>query len=89
MDDQNHKDTWNNFTKFVLWGTVAVVLILVLMAIFLLQIFLMKITSISEDKNIEKRVSITPEIAKKYLSNGFEVSLIKMESQAQVDPCFL
>ena len=37
----------------------------------------MKIASISEDKSIEKRVSITPEIAKKYLSNGFEVSLSK------------
>ena len=37
----------------------------------------MKIASISEDKNIEKRVSITPEIAKKYLSNGFEVFLSK------------
>jgi len=29
-------NTWNNFTKFVLWGTVAVVLVLVLMALFLL-----------------------------------------------------
>ena len=37
----------------------------------------MKIASISEDKNIEKRVSITPEIAKKYLPSGFEVSLSK------------
>ena len=37
----------------------------------------MKITSISEDKNIEKRISITPEIAKKYLSSGFEVLLSK------------
>ena len=37
----------------------------------------MKIASISEDKKIEKRVSITPEIAKKYLSNGFEVFLSK------------
>ena len=37
MDDQNHNDTWNNFTKFVLWGTVAVIGVLVLMAIFLLQ----------------------------------------------------
>jgi hypothetical protein len=36
MDDENHKDTWNNFTKFVLWGTVAVIVLLVLMAIFLL-----------------------------------------------------
>ncbi len=36
MDDDNHKTTWNNFTKFVLWGTVAVVVILVLMAVFLL-----------------------------------------------------
>ena len=36
MDNENHKNTWNNFTKFVLWGTVAVVLVLVLMAVFLL-----------------------------------------------------
>ena len=36
MDNKNHKDTWNNFTKFVLWGTVAVIGVLVLMAIFLL-----------------------------------------------------
>ena len=25
MDNENHKNTWNNFTKFVLWGTVAVI----------------------------------------------------------------
>ena len=36
MDYENHKNTWNNFTKFVLWGTVAIILVLVLMAIFLL-----------------------------------------------------
>ena len=36
MDNKNHKSTWDNFTKFVLWGTVAVILVLVLMAIFLL-----------------------------------------------------
>ena len=36
MDDKNHKSTWNNFTKFVLWGTVAVITVLVLMAIVLL-----------------------------------------------------
>ena len=36
MDNQNHKDTWSNFTKFVLWGTVAVIGVLVLMTIFLL-----------------------------------------------------
>jgi len=36
MDDQNHKSTWNIFTKFVLWGTVAVITVLVLMAVFLL-----------------------------------------------------
>ena len=37
----------------------------------------MKIVSVAEDTHIEKRVAITPEIAKKYNSNGFEVSLIK------------
>jgi len=36
MDNQSHKDIWSNFTKFVLWGTVAVISVLVLMAIFLL-----------------------------------------------------
>ena len=36
MDNQNHKETWNNFTKFVLWGTVAIIAVLVLMALFLL-----------------------------------------------------
>ena len=36
MDNENHKNTWNNFTKFVLWGTIAVISILILMAIFLL-----------------------------------------------------
>ena len=36
MDNESHKNTWNNFTKFVLWGTVAVILVLILMAIFLL-----------------------------------------------------
>ena len=35
----------------------------------------MRIVSISENKNNEKRVAITPEIAKKYISNGFEVYL--------------
>ena len=36
MDNDSHKNTWNNFTKFVLWGSVVVVVILILMAIFLL-----------------------------------------------------
>jgi NAD(P) transhydrogenase subunit alpha len=35
----------------------------------------MRITSISENQKVEKRIAITPEIAKKYISLGFEVSL--------------
>ena len=35
----------------------------------------MRIASISENQNLEKRIAITPEIAKKYISLGFEVSL--------------
>ena len=35
----------------------------------------MKIVSFLEDKKVEKRISITPEIAKKYIAMGFEVSL--------------
>ncbi len=36
MDNESHKTTWKNFTKFVLWGSIIVILVLVLMAIFLL-----------------------------------------------------
>jgi hypothetical protein len=35
MDNENHKNTWNNFTKFVFGEQIAVILVLVLMAIFL------------------------------------------------------
>ena len=35
----------------------------------------MRIASILENQKIEKRIAITPEIGKKYLSLGFEVSL--------------
>ena len=35
----------------------------------------MKIASILENQKIEKRIAITPEIAKKYISLGIEVSL--------------
>ena len=38
----------------------------------------MKIASILENQNIEKRIAITPEIAKKYISLGFEVSLSEL-----------
>ena len=35
----------------------------------------MRIVSLRENKNLEKRISITPEIAKKYISLGLEVAL--------------
>ena len=35
----------------------------------------MKIVSFTENKEIEKRIAITPEIVKKYISIGFEVSV--------------
>ena len=36
LDDDSHKKTWENFTKFVLWGTISVIAILVILAILLL-----------------------------------------------------
>ncbi len=36
MDNQEYKNTWSNFTKFVLWGTIAVVAVLVILALTLL-----------------------------------------------------
>ena len=35
----------------------------------------MKIGSVSENQNFEKRISITPDIVKKYISLGFEIFL--------------
>ena len=35
----------------------------------------MKIVSVLKDKKVEKRISITPEIAKKYISLGLKVCL--------------
>ena len=37
----------------------------------------MRIVSILENKNIEKRIAITPEIAKKYIALGFEISIVE------------
>ena len=37
----------------------------------------MRIGSILENQNIEKRIAITPDIAKKYIALGFEVLLPK------------
>ncbi len=36
MSGNDFKNTYNGFTKFVLWGTIAVVLILVILALTLL-----------------------------------------------------
>ncbi len=36
MSDQDFKKTYNGFTKLVLWGTIAVIVILVVLAITLL-----------------------------------------------------
>ena len=35
----------------------------------------MRIVSVSENQKIEKRIAITPDIAKKYITLGFEVIL--------------
>jgi len=36
MGEQDHKNTWNGFTKLVLFGTIAVISLLVILAITLL-----------------------------------------------------
>ena len=36
MSEQDHKQTWEGFTKFVLWGTMAVIAILAILALTLL-----------------------------------------------------
>ena len=41
----------------------------------------MIIGSVSENKDLEKRISITPEIAKKYINLGFELQLSESYGQ--------
>ena len=41
----------------------------------------MKIGSIIENLDLERRVAITPEIAKKFITNGFEINLQKNYAQ--------
>ena len=36
MSENDYKKTYNGFTKFVLWGTVAVITLLVILAITLI-----------------------------------------------------
>jgi len=36
MSEQEHKNTWNNFTKLVLFGTIAIISLLVILAVILL-----------------------------------------------------
>jgi hypothetical protein len=36
MSEQEHKNTWNVFTRLVLFGTIAVILLLVILAATLL-----------------------------------------------------
>ncbi len=36
MSENDFKNTYNGFTKFVLWGTLAVILILIILALTLL-----------------------------------------------------
>ena len=36
----------------------------------------MRIGSILENQKFEKRIAITPEVAKKYIANGFEIFLV-------------
>ena len=53
MDNESHKNTWDNFTKFVLWGSIAVILVLVS---WQYSYYKMIIGSISENKNLEKEL---------------------------------
>ena len=71
---RSHKKIWNNFTKFVLWGTIAVITILVLWLYFS---FINENRFNKENRDIEQRIAITPEVIKKYKSIGLEVCLSK------------
>ena len=80
MDNDNHKKTWENFTKFVLLGdNISYCYIGSLSYCFIInsEKKLMIIGSICENKVTEKRISVTPDNVKKFITNGFKVYLEK------------
>ena len=85
MNNQEHKNTWNGFTKLVLFGTVAVISLLVILAITLLQNFKVLVGSIKENISLEKRVAITPETAKNIISLGLKINLEKNSFGKYID----
>ena len=73
MDNENHKKTWNNSPNLFYGvhggdhssyfnGIVSF-------------INCNEYCFVSEDLNFEKRIAITPEIAKKFIENGFDLFL--------------
>ena len=77
MDNENHKKKLGQFYKICTVGICRRSYNFVINGYILTLKYFMKIVSLAENKVIEKRVSITPEIAKKYISIGFEVFLPK------------
>ena len=79
MSENDFKKTYSGFTKFVLWGTIAVIAILVILAVNITLIIknYMIVGSIKENTTLEKRVSITPESAKNIISLGLKVCVEK------------
>ena len=66
MDNNDHKSTWEGFTKFVLWGTIAVVAILVILAFFIIIKDNMIIGSTKEGFIIRKKSFFNARYSKKY-----------------------
>ena len=72
MDNENHKNTWNNFTKFVCGELSLLYCFSFNGNILIIEIFHENWVYIRKFR-IEKRIAITPEIVKKYIDLGFEV----------------
>ena len=67
MSENDFKKTYSGFTKLVLWGTIAVIAILVMCNnITLIKKNYMIVGSIKENTTLEKRISITPESKEYY-----------------------
>ena len=77
MENDDHKNTWEGFTKFVLWGTIAVITILVILGCNIIIKINMIVGSTKEDISLEKRVALTPEAAKNIIGLGLKICVEK------------
>ena len=77
MSNNDHKDTWEGFTKFVLMGNSSCNINTCYSCFNFIIKFFMIVGSTKEDVSLEKRVALTPDSAKNIIGLGLKICIEK------------